>query len=89
MLIRKRPFKPAFDSEFFPDPPQISLYSCDKYESALLLADSNLRFPCVRARQRSHLEDLYEDKGDMRSESGSEKSGRNWSALTRGDEDER
>jgi len=35
------------------------------------------------------LEDPYVDKEDMRSESGSEKNGRNWSALTRGDEDER
>lgn len=64
---------------------------CDKYESALPVVDSDLRFPYASTVKIKSREDPYArtKKIYTRSESGSEKSGENWSALIQGDEDER
>jgi len=77
-----------FDYEFFPDP-LFDLLECDKYASELPVVDSDLRFPYTSAAKIKSREDSYEDKEDVRSESGSEKGGENWSAVIRGDEDEK
>jgi len=53
VLIRKRPFKPVFDYEFFPEPLfDLLILKCDKYERVLPVVDSDLRFPCQHSEDQ-------------------------------------
>lgn len=89
VIIRKRPFKPVFDCEFFRDPFfDLLILECNKYENALPVVDSDLCFPYAStAKIKSR-----EDRGQRRYE----KRERQWEerkklvhAHTQDDKDER